>query len=157
MENKVIPFPIVPEDRKEASEARHARYINILSKIASDIITMPAGNARMAACIVYKNDIVAFGANEAKTHPFQAKFGRNQEAVFLHAETCAIKNALRNISAEELSKSTLYICRVKFEDFMRKKLVFGLAKPCDGCIRCIHTFGIKSVVYSLDGTGWNVL
>lgn len=144
-----VPHPITRD------KTRHGKFINLLSKVASDIAW--EGNARLAAAVVYKNEIVSFGVNEFKTHPFQAKFGRNDASIYLHAETSAIKNALKVLDEEELSKSALYVCRVKFEDLRRKKLIFGLAKPCDGCIRCIHTFGIKKVIYSLDKEGFVML
>lgn len=144
-----VPHPTV---RKEN---RDARFINLLSKVASDIVWEQ--QARLAACIVHKNEIVAFGVNESKTHPFQAKFGKNDSSIFLHAETSAIKNALKVLDDDQMSKSTLYVCRVKFADLKRKKLIFGLAKPCDGCVRCIHTFGIQKVIYSLDKEGFAML
>lgn len=157
MKTNIIPYPRMPEETETSSGNRHSRYLNILSKVAADIITPAKGNTRISAAIVYKNDIVAFGVNTRKSHPFQAKFGKNEDAVYLHAETDAIKNALKYITVEELEKSTLYICRVKFTDTHRKKMIFGLSKPCCGCARCISTFGIKNVIYSLDETGYAVL
>ena len=129
---------------------RHIKYINLLSKIATDIVNPVGGNARLAACIVYKNDVVAFGVNQMKSHPFQARYSKNTDSVFLHAETSAIKNALKCISVKELEKSTLYICRVKHHDQLKEKLVFGMSKPCPGCFRCINTFGISKVIFTLD-------
>lgn len=131
---------------------KHAKFIDILAKIAfnSDF----GSNARLAAAIVYKNDIISIGTNKFKTHPFQAKFGRNSHSIYLHAETTAIKNALRIISQRELSASTLYISRIKYLDETKKNMIFGLAKPCSGCMRAIVTFNIKKVIYSLDETGY---
>lgn len=136
---------------------KHSRYLNILSKLATDIVSPVSGNARLAACVVLKNNIVSFGVNEKKSHPFQARYGKNKDAVYLHAETAAIKNALKYISVAELEKATLYVCRVKFSDAAKKAFIFGLSKPCSGCFRCINTFNIKQVVYSLDKTGYSVL
>ena len=136
---------------------RHSHYMNTLSKIATDIAYPVKNNARLAACVVYKNDIVSFGINEMKSHPFQAKWGTNKEAIFLHAEVSAIKNALKQITLKEFEKSTLYVCRVRYEDWTKQRLVFGLSKPCDGCIRCISTFNLRSVYYSLDDSGYQLL
>ena len=148
-------YPTLP---KESSlGGKHTKYINILSKIASDIQNPVCGNARLAACIVYKNDIVSFGVNQMKSHPFQAKYGKNQNSVYLHAETSAIKNSLKYISLKELEKSTLYICRVKHNDPFKKKLIFGLSKPCSGCFRCITTFNISKVIYTLDNASYAAL
>ena len=146
-----IPYPTMPRTNNHVL-GRHTKIMNILSKIARDIINPPVGNARMAACVVYRGDIVSFGVNEMKSHPFQAKYGKNENSVYLHAETAAIKNALKNITEQELSNSSLFICRVKFSDCNKTKMTFGLAKPCIGCFRCINTFNIKKVYFSLDNT-----
>lgn len=156
--NDTIPYPIMPEEvEKNSSGAKHIRYLNILSKLAADIPNPAKRNSRVAACIVYKNDVVSLGVSERKSHPFQAKYGKNEEAIYLHAETSAIRNALKYISMNELEKSTLYVCRIKYEDTFKRKLVFGLSKPCTGCARCISTFGIRNVVYSIDGNGYVLL
>mgnify|MGYP006273456737 CR=1 FL=1 len=149
--------PKMPVGTNLSTGTRHSRYMNILSKIASDIEDPVGGNARLAACIVYRNDIISFGINRMKSHPFQAKYGKNPNSVFLHAETCAIKNALKYITEEELSKSTLYICRVKYHDAGKRDMVFGLSRPCPGCFRCINTFNIRKVVYTLDNEGYDLL
>lgn len=158
MLDTLIPYPRMPEDAIVSSGAsRHIKYLNLLAKIAADIVTPAKNNVRMSACVVYQNEVVAFGINERKSHPFQAKFLKNEYAIYLHAEVSAIKNSLKQISVEELEKSTLYICRIKYTDMRRKKLMFGLSKPCCGCERCIHTFGIRNTVYTLDGEGYAVL
>lgn len=134
---------------------KHDKYMNILSKMAMAV--EPVRQARIAACLVYKNEIISFGINQMKTHPFQAQFGKNKESIFLHAETDCIKNSLRELEVDDLSRCTLYICRMKYETHEKKKFVFGLAKPCAGCARAITTFNIKKVVYSLDKEGYHML
>ena len=154
--SNVIPYPTIPVGNSPAG-SKHTKYVNLLSKMAADISNPVSGNARLAACIVYKNDIVSFGVNEMKSHPFQAKYGKNSNSVYLHAETSAIKNALKYITQPELEKSTLYICRVKYMDPSKNKMIFGLSKPCPGCFRCINTFGIRQVIYTLDNDGYSML
>ena len=83
-----IPYPRLPGNSSKFP-GRHSRYVNVLSRMAADIVSPVGGNARLAACVVYKNDIVSFGLNEKKSHPFQAKYGKNSDAVYLHAETSA--------------------------------------------------------------------
>lgn len=153
--NNIIPYPTVPLATKVAGGGKHTKYLNILSKIASDL--SPVKSARLAACVVLHNNIISFGVNEMKSHPFQARYGKNKDAVYLHAETSAIKNALKYITIDELSRSTLYISRVKFEDASKTKLMFGTAKPCPGCFRCINTFDIKKVYYTLDNQTYTML
>lgn len=133
---------------------RHSKFLNVLSKVAVDIPTPVRSNARMASCVVFQNDIVSFGVNEMKSHPFQAKYSKNKSAVYLHAETSAIKNALKYISLEELEKATLYVARVKL---CGDQLGFGLAKPCAGCRHCIKSFKLKRTIFTLDNTGWEML
>lgn len=132
--------------------SRHIRYMNLLAKMA--VAVEPVAQARIAACIVYHNEIISFGINQRKTHPFQALYGKNKDAIFLHSETDCIKNALKIISVDDLSRCSLYICRVKFEDHHKKRFIFGMAKPCPGCQRAIANFNINTVYYSLDKKGY---
>ena len=131
--------------------------LKILDKVAESID--PVSNARLAAAVVYRNDIIAIGTNRKKTHPFQRRFAKHDMAIYLHAEIDAIKNALRHISLTELAKSKLYISRMRYADSEPKptpdKLMHGLAKPCEGCMRAIATFDIKHVCFtSDDGPLW---
>ena len=130
------------------------KYLTHLEKIAEAV---PAAShnksqlrARLAACVVFKNEIVSVGVNQLKSHPFQARFGKNEDSIFLHAETDAIKNALKCISVDDLAKSTLYVCRVKYCDTKKREFTWGLSKPCAGCSRAISTFNIKKVCYTCD-------
>ena len=106
----------------------------------------------MAACLVKGNRWISVGINRMKSDPFQAKYAKNKEAIYLHAEIHCIKNALKEIDVDEFRNSTLYITRVKRAD-ESNKLQWGLAKPCPGCQRAITEFGIKNVVYTTNATG----
>jgi tRNA(Arg) A34 adenosine deaminase TadA len=107
-------------------------------------------NARIVAAIVYKNQIVSYGFNSKKSHPFVIPYQKNEDAIFLHAETDAIKNALKRISVDQLSKCDLYIIRAKQVSSKNKNMIFGMSKPCKGCAKCISQFGLRSVIYSTD-------
>jgi deoxycytidylate deaminase len=146
--------PSLPSSEKSFG-GKHTKYISILSKMA--IAVEPVRQARIAACLVYRNEIISFGINQMKTHPFQAQFGKNKDSIFLHAETDCIKNALREIDVDELSRCTLYVCRMKYESHEKKKFVYGLAKPCPGCERAIATFNIKNVFYSTNENTYDKL
>lgn len=119
-----------------------------LFKLAED--SNSETRANLAACIVYKKQIISYGFNRKKTHPFQAKFGRNGDSIYLHAETDAIKNSLRRIDLDILARSTLYVARMKKPFPSAKKMVSGLAKPCEGCAKAISSFNLKRVVWSVD-------
>jgi deoxycytidylate deaminase len=133
---------------------KHEKVLDLLSVMAEgvDRNTTTSG-ARLAAAIVYKNQVISIGVNQKKSHPFQAKYSTNEDAIFLHAETDTIRTALRHLTEKQLSKATLYVCRIKHEDGPNTPLIWGLAKPCVGCQRAIATFDIKGVVYSEEGTG----
>lgn len=121
--------------------------IDTLAKVAE---ANPHNAEKMASAIVYRNRIISIGMNSMKSHPLQAKYAKNEHAIFLHSEIAAIKNALREIDVDDMSKCEIYIARVKKEKPFTKKYVLGLAKPCIGCERAIAEFGLKRVVYTCD-------
>lgn len=155
MKKTSIDYPRLPPANNIVGGGKHQKYINILSKIAADVPAVKS--ARLAACVVLNNNIVSFGINKLKSHPFQAKYGTNEDAVFIHAETSAIKNALKYISITDIARCTLYIARVKYVDATKRKLIFGTAKPCPGCFRCINSFDINRVYYTLDSQEYSAL
>lgn len=124
------------------------RIVGMLSRLAENNPGV-RGKYKIAAGIVFKRHLVATGVNSYKTHPMMWEFGKNKDSLFLHAEVDAIKNALRLISVDQLSKSDLYIVRVKRVDGERE-WISGLAKPCRGCQRAIETFNLKNVHYTTD-------
>lgn len=120
------------------------RHINLLKVVAEDVVAV--SNARLAAAVFYKGKVVSIGVNQHKTHPFAAKYCRHPEAIFLHAEVDAINKAKKKLTEQELKKATLVIVRVKQD--VNKKTEFGIAKPCNGCEKCIEAHGIKNVIYT---------
>ncbi len=113
--------------------------------MASDIESV--GNAKIVSCITYKNDIISFGQNFLKTHPFQKKYSRNSNSIFLHAEVCAIKNIYKKIDIEDFKKCSIFVCRVK-KTKPRGSYISGLCRPCLGCYRAISTFEFKNCYYT---------
>ncbi|MDR3503062.1 MAG: deaminase [Legionella sp.] len=120
------------------------KIMDMLSKMACDVELF--GNVQIAAAIVIKNEIISFGVNEHKTHPFQKKYAPNPMALYKHAENAAIINALNRVPKNDLKKATMYIVRVK------KDHSWGMACPCEGCSKAIKEYGIKKVVYTTDVT-----
>lgn len=116
----------------------------ILVRIAEDVA--PVSNARIAAAIVYKGNVIAIGVNSNKSDPLQAKYSKNEHAIYLHAEISAIKKALKVMSPSELSKCELHIVRRKMTNGIFSD---GLAKPCVGCQRAIDTYNIQRVYYTV--------
>lgn len=135
-------------------DPRVSKIFSVLFEVA--VATPKVANAKLAAAIVYKNRIVSIGVNSLKTNPFQIRFASSSDSIYLHAETAAIKNALRQLSLRELSRASLYVCRVKSKDGTPNNFGFGLAKPCIGCTRAIIEFNISKVFYTCE-TGISVL
>lgn len=117
----------------------------------------PVRKARLASCLVFRNEVVSFGFNQLKTHPFQAKFSKNDESIYLHAEIDCIKNALKVLTLDEVKKSSLYVCRIKWENTLRRRFVWGNSCPCLGCMKAIASFGIQRVIYSDNENGVKIL
>ena len=127
----------------------HKKIFKVLEKVATAV--EPVSSARVAAAVVIKNSIVSIGFNQWKTHPFQAKFSKNGNAIHLHAENHALVNALRSIPVEHLEKASIYVCRVKADN------QWGLSKPCPGCMRAIASLNVKSVFYTEEGNKFSSL
>lgn len=112
-----------------------------------------ANRAKIAAMLVVKGKMHFFGYNQEKTDPFQVLYQKHEEAFNIHAEIHALKKALKKVDAKDLSRSTLYVCRVRnLDPKNRFTWQWGLAKPCQGCQKAINEFGIKKVVYSINCT-----
>ena len=110
-------------------------------------------NAKFAAAVGIKGKIISLGFASNKTHPFAAKYGKNADSLYLHAETSAIVNSLTHIGRDGFSKATLYIYRVKRPNAHSDEWVDGMAKPCLGCAKAIAEFDFKKVIYTTNNNG----
>jgi tRNA(Arg) A34 adenosine deaminase TadA len=130
-------------------ENKHLRFLNLLEESIKECGSK-IFRVHIGALLVYKNKPISFGKNHIRTDPFQARFSSNKFQIHLHAEVNAIKQALKKISTEQLKKCTMYVVRVKYNPDSKTN-VWGLAKPCMGCSRCLAEFGIKKVIYTVEG------
>lgn len=105
---------------------------------------------KMSAGIVYRNRLISYGINQYKTHPMMMNNAYRDGQIFLHAEVDAIKNALKKINTDDLSKCDLYVVRVKRPHRNSKSYVAAMAKPCEGCCSVINAFGINNIYYTMD-------
>lgn len=121
-------------------------YLHVCYTVA--MCSPRVGKARIAAALVYKNRLLSIGTNSAKSHPLAKEYGRNEHAIYLHAEVAAIRNALRVCDDDTIARSTLYVARAKLDK--HGKWQHGLAKPCVGCARAIVEFGIQKVEWTQD-------
>lgn len=130
---------------------------NIIDRITQDLDNIHENGFKhqIMAAVVYKNRIISKASNQKKTHTFQNKFAKNEHAIYLHAETFAIKKALGILGEEKLKKCELIV--VRFSKTMNPegtKIVkkhLANSQPCPGCQDCINHFGIKRVTHSIEG------
>ena len=131
---------------------RNVSILSDLAVLARDIV--PVASSRIFAAVYSKNRVISYGWNQMKSHPFQAQWSKNDDAIFWHAETHAIYNALRVYDEDELRKMTLYVSRARRpEDGNLKNWIWGNSRPCEGCMSCLTKYNIKRVVYTLDDIG----
>lgn len=132
--------------RSPALSRRDLRIMDFLRRQAID--NEGASRAKLSACVVIKNRIISTGRNQYKSHPLARQYGKNKEAIFLHAEVNAIANSLNHVDKDDLRKATLYIYRVKRPSHKSSTWIDGISKPCTGCMSAIVEFGFKRVVYT---------
>jgi len=128
-----------------------SRITKMLTRLAIESDGVANGRVRMAAGIVYKKHLISSGVNSYKSHPMMSEDnGYRNGQIYMHAEVAAIRNALRLITPQQLSKCSIYIVRVKRPHINSKKWIHGLAKPCPGCASLIASFGIENVFWTED-------
>ena len=135
--------------------SNHTKYLAFLAEYAEE--NEPVSGAKVAAAIYIKNSLIILGHNKSKTDPWAARFAKNPDADFPHAEISAIKNTINHFRGEKfareiLKSATLYVCRIK-RITQYGEYIWGMALPCSGCADAIREYKIKRVVYSLNGTG----
>lgn len=117
--------------------------IRLKTKLIEISRTTPSirGSSHCAA-LVYRKKVLSVGTNQLKTHPLQKQYGRNEKAIFLHAEIDAIIRCINKHGVEILQQSTLYVLRTTPSGAV------GDSCPCAGCTRAIEAFKIKEVVHT---------
>jgi len=102
---------------------------------------------KVGCVIVYHNKIISTGCNKDQTHPLQKTYNEARQIPDwsphkLHAET----DAIRHIIDLDIDwrKVSVYIYR-KLKD-----RPFGMAKPCNSCMKLIKDLGIRHVYYTGD-------
>lgn len=128
-------------------DSRNVKYLTILEKIATDVV--PIKSSRIAAAVVMANEIVSYGTNNRKSHPFQARFAKHEHAIYWHAECNAIYNAIQRLRVSTLHGATLFVARVRYSDQTKKRrFIWAESMPCPGCFRAIDEYDIRNVVFT---------
>lgn len=130
---------------------KNEKILKILSKLA-EATNYGTIRSKHAAAIVYSGSIISFGLNQRKSHPFHYQFRNNSFSYYWHAETNSIFNALKILKEEKLKKSKLFIVRIKYNN--NGDILFGMSKPCSGCVAAIERFQLSEVIYTLDINGY---
>ena len=129
---------------------RDRRYMEFVRRHAIDV--EPIRSAKLAALVTVKGTPISIGRNSLRSHPFQAKYSRNEWSIYLHAEINAIYNCLNHLDKDDFKKATLYIARVKKPHNRSREWADGCACPCEGCMRAITEFDFRKIVYTTDVT-----
>lgn len=130
--------------------SRHIRRLNNAIDMVRD---HPGyGKAMISAILFHGNRKIGSGLNTSKSHSFAVKYSKNPHAIFLHAEQSAIYSAEKLLGKSTLlgMKTILYVARLKQVSNINEEKIWGLAKPCDGCMKAIREYGISKVIYTLD-------
>ena len=151
LENNIATYCNVPEtvDYTNFSK-RMQKYIDFCFNEA--YLHDGAAKSKIASLLVFRNKPIAIGYNSMKTHPMQAKFGKNPDAICIHAEIDCIRKASFLLKSEDFKKATMIVMRAKRDGS------WGLARPCiskngQGCQMAISVYQIGTVIYSTDYTG----
>jgi deoxycytidylate deaminase len=129
---------------------RDIRWLQITE--AAAIEGPGCSGAKVGAILIYKNMMISKGWNSSRTHPLALKFGKNSKALCVHAELDVLIKADRQLDKRSMASATLYICRVKrIDSYNKYQYIWGLSKPCDGCVKAIIAYNVGRVVYTLDG------
>ena len=130
----------------------HERIDILFDCMFDDAINSEAvGSARVTA-VLKLGSFSVWANNSKKSHPFQKRFGKNEDCIYLHAEIAAIKewiDAEHPFDPDALKKAEMYVMRAK-RAHKKGPWVTGLAKPCPGCQRALATFEISKVFYTED-------
>ena len=101
-------------------------------------VSRKSDNSRhMVGCIIVESgDILSYGFNTSKTHPFQAKW--NSRSPHLHAEMMALIDALKKDFNPK--RSVIYVSR-----YGRNGLL-GCSYPCIHCWNALEYVGLTNIV-----------
>lgn len=83
-----------------------------------------------------------------KSHPFQARYSKNSESIYLHAETAAILDAVNR--GEDPRGGVMHVIRPLRDGTL------GLARPCSGCMKALEAYDIERVIYSNEVGSYSV-
>lgn len=122
----------------------------ILDSLVKHAVENSFMQEKLAAAIVRNGKVISIGVNSKKTHPLQARFRKNEHAIFLHAEIDAIKKALGQMNVDDFSRCDIYIARAKKLTPIDTEHSWGLSRPCPGCLRAIMQFGFKRIIYTTE-------
>lgn len=121
---------------------RAYKFLNLASaaSILSDVKRYQLG-----AVITKGTDVLAVGFNQEKSHPLQKKYNRERgvdsEWSFLHAEI----SALSKVKNKKLLHGAVMYTSRKFKCGSNAN-----ARPCAACMKAIHDFGIRQIIYTTD-------
>lgn len=128
---------------------RDKKVLSKLYDIAKDVPYVY--RAKICAAIFHKNTLISYGFHSADSVKLQRRFRKNPLAVYNHAEINAIHNALKRVPEELLRSCTIYVCRAK-KTREKGSYTPALACPCKGCKSAVEYYGLKRLIYTVNGS-----
>lgn len=104
-----------------------------------------AHRSRHACVLTYENVIISSGININLKNDFTKKYN---ELKGIHAESLAIMRAIPK-HHKILPYCELWVCR--------NNTYSHYSKPCPMCLKIIHSFGIKTIHYTMDNGKWTTM
>ena len=121
----------------------HAKMFKV-AEATSNVSEFP--RIQIGAVIARKNNIIAVGVNQTKSHPLQKKYNQNRFddkhdtcQHHLHAEMDAISKVK---NPEDFERATIYVYRKNLNGEL------AMSKPCEACMTKIIETGIKKIGYT---------
>lgn len=123
---------------------RNRRFFNMAAHLA-ELATYK--RYKIGCVVVYHNKVISTGCNKDTTHPLQKKYNKHRNIPDwsphkMHAETDAIRHII-DLDID-WSKVSIYVYR-KLKD-----RPFGIARPCNSCMKLIKDLGIRHLYYTGD-------
>jgi len=95
-----------------------------------------------SALVVRGGNIISRGLNRPKRNVFSRLYSKHPRCV-IHSEIDAILQARRK---SDLRGAKIYVLRIRKDNAQ-----VANSRPCANCMRAIKNYGIKKVIYTIDG------
>lgn len=119
--------------------SRKENIINLATKVAQ----LSGHKFQIGAVLVRGKRVLSFGVNKYKSHPRQINPHTKTLGTSIHAELDCVIHAPYPM----ISGSSIYVARLLRDG------THGYCRPCISCISLLKEYGIRKIIYTLEGNG----